>query len=42
MIKNIKNAVLHICVISDFNGQEIVGTLYEKEFQKNKSRRIWN
>ena len=28
------------CVISDLKGEEIVQTFYEKEFQKNKSKRF--
>ena len=27
-------------VISDINGEEIVGTFYKKELQKNKSKRV--
>ena len=27
-------------VNSDLNGEEIVGTFYEKELQKNKSKRV--
>ena len=34
MIKNVKNAVPWTYVISDLNGEEIVGTFYEKELQK--------
>ena len=33
-IKEIKNAVSWIYVISDVKGQNIAGTFYEKEFQK--------
>ena len=32
--KNLQNTVPQICVIEDFNGEKIVGTLYEKGFQK--------
>ena len=35
-IKNVTNTVLRTNVISYLNGEEIVGTLYEKELQKNK------
>ena len=31
-----KNTALWIYVISDLNGEEIVGTFYKKELQKNK------
>ena len=34
VIKKIKNTALWTYVISDFNGEEIVGTFYEKELQK--------
>ena len=34
MIKKVKNTVLWTYVISDLNGEEIVGTIYEKEMQK--------
>ena len=34
MIKNVKNSVPWTYVISDLKGEEIVGTFYEKEFQK--------
>ena len=34
MIKKVKNTVLHTYVISDFKGEEILSTFYEKEFQK--------
>ena len=40
VIKEIKNIVPWTYVISDLNGEEIIGTFYEKELQKNKSRRI--
>ena len=33
-IKSIKNTVTRTYVISDLNSKEIVGTFYEKEFQK--------
>ena len=36
MIKKVKNTVPWTYVISDFHGEEIVGTFYEKEFQKNQ------
>ena len=34
MIKKVKKTVPWTYVISDFNGEEIVGTFYEKELQK--------
>ena len=34
MIKKVKNTVPWTYVINDLNGEEIVGTFYEKEFQK--------
>ena len=34
MIKKIKNAVPWIYVICDLNGEEIIGTFYEKKLQK--------
>ena len=34
VIKKVKNIVPWIYVISDLKGEEIVGMLYEKEFQK--------
>ena len=33
-LKKIKNAVAWTYVINDLNGEEIAGTLYEKELQK--------
>ena len=40
VIKKFKNAVPWTYVISDLNRDELVGTFYEKESQKNKSKRI--
>ena len=34
MIKKVKNIVPWTYVINDFNGEEIIGTFYEKELQK--------
>ena len=34
VIKKVKNTVPWTYVINDFNGEEITGTFYEKEFQK--------
>ena len=36
MIKEAKNTVPWTYVISDLNGEEIIGTFYEKELQKTK------
>ena len=40
VIKQVKNTVPWTYVISDLKGEEIVGKFYEKELQKNKSRRV--
>ena len=40
VIKKIKNTVPWTYVINDLNSEEIIGTFYEKDLQKNKSRRI--
>ena len=42
VIKKVKNTIPWTYVINDLNGEEIIGTFYEKELQKNKSRRIQN
>ena len=34
MIKEVKNTVSWTYVINDLNGEEIIGTFYEKESQK--------
>ena len=34
VIKKVKNTIPRTYVISDFNGEEIVGPFYEKELQK--------
>ena len=34
MIKGVKNTVPWTDVINDLNGEEIIGTFYEKELQK--------
>ena len=34
IVSKIKNTVPWTYVISDFNGEKIIGTFYEKEFQK--------
>ena len=34
MIKEVKNKVPWTYVINDINGEEIIGTFYEKELQK--------
>ena len=38
MIKNIKNTVLWTYVVSDLNGEKIVGTFHEKELQKTNQK----
>ena len=42
MIKKVKNTVPWTYVINDVNREEIVGTFYEKELQKNKLKRVYN
>ena len=42
VIKNVENAVPWTYVIDDHNGEETVGTSYEKELQKIKSKRFQN
>ena len=36
VIKEVENTVSWTYVINNFNGKEIIGTLYEKELQKTK------
>ena len=38
VIKKVKNTVPWIYVINDLNGEEIIGTCYEKELQKTKQQ----
>ena len=38
MIKKIKNTVPWTYFINDLNGEEIVGTFYEKEWQKTNQK----
>ena len=38
VIKKVKNTVPWICVISDFNSEEIVGTFYQKELPKTNQK----
>ena len=40
MIKNVKNTVPWTFVFSDYNGEEIVGTFYKKEFLKTNQKEI--
>ena len=42
MIKTVKNTAPWTYVISDLIGEVIVGRIYEKELQKNKSKRVWS
>ena len=39
MIKKVKNTVLWTYVINDFNGEEIIGTFYEKELRKTNQKK---
>ena len=38
MIKEVKNTVPWTYVINDLNGEEIVGTFYEKELQETNKK----
>ena len=38
MIKKVKSTVLWTYIISDLNGEEIVGTFYENELQKTNQK----
>ena len=38
IIKKVKNTVPWTYVINDLNGEEIIGTFYEKELQKTKQK----
>ena len=38
MIKKVKNAVPWTYVISDLNGEEVVGTFFEKELQNTNQK----
>ena len=40
VIKKVQIAVLWTYVISDLNGEEIVGTFYVKEFQKTNQKQF--
>ena len=40
VIKKVKNTVPWAYVISDLNGEEILESFYEKNLQKNKSKRV--
>ena len=40
IIKKLKSTVPLIYFISALKGEEIVGTFYEKELQKNKSKKV--
>ena len=40
VIKKVENTLPWTYVISDLNGEEIVEAFCEKEFQKNKSKRV--
>ena len=38
MIKNVKNTVPRTYVICDLNGENVIGTFYEKEFRKTNQK----
>ena len=38
VIKQIKNTVSRTYVISDLNGEEVIGSFYEKELQKTNQK----
>ena len=40
VVKKIKNTVLWTYIISDLNGEEIVGSFYEKESQKTNQKQF--
>ena len=40
MIKKVRKTVPWTCVIRDFNVEEIVGTFYEKEWQKTNQKQF--
>ena len=40
VIKEVKNIVSQTYVINDLNGEEIIGTIYEKELQKTNQYRF--
>ena len=40
VIKDVKNTVPWTCVINDPNGEETIGTFYEKEFQKTDQEKL--
>ena len=40
VIKEVKNTVLWTYIISDLNGEEIVGMFYEKELQKTNQKKF--
>ena len=40
MIRKVKNTVPWAYIINDINGEEIIGTFYEKEPQKNNQQKF--
>ena len=40
VVSKIKNTVLWAYVINDLNGEEIIGTFYEKGLQKTKNKNL--
>ena len=42
VIKKVKSTVPWTYVIHNLNGDEIIGTFYEKELQKTNQQKIWD
>ena len=42
VVNKIKNRVPWTYIVSDLNGEKIIGNFYRKELQKNQSKRIQN
>ena len=40
MIKKVKNTVPWTYVVNDLNGEEIIGSFYEKELQKTNQQEL--
>ena len=40
MIKKVKKTFLWTYIINDVNGEDIIGTFYEKELQKTNQQRL--
>ena len=41
MIKEVKNTVPWTYIISNVNGEKIIGTFYEKELQNKNQKKFW-